>query len=89
MMTEWNSFLGGIWEKEINVRDFIQKNYTPYDQDETFLAGPTQNTKDGSRYWLLQNRNAPKAVYWTWIPKSFPPLLPMALDTWIKKKKPL
>ena len=32
MMTEWNSFLGGIWEKEINVRDFIQKNYTPYDQ---------------------------------------------------------
>ena len=46
MMTEWNSFLGGIWEKEINVRDFIQKNYTPYDQDETFLAGPTQNTKD-------------------------------------------
>ena len=46
MMTEWNSFLGGIWEKEMNVRDFIQKNYTPYDQDETFLAGPTQNTKD-------------------------------------------
>ena len=46
MMTEWNSFLGGIWEKEIDVRDFIQKNYTPYDQDETFLAGPTQNTKD-------------------------------------------
>ena len=46
MRNEWRTFTGGIWEKEINVRDFIQKNYTPYDGDETFLAGPTQNTKD-------------------------------------------
>ena len=43
---EWNGFKGGVWEKEINVRDFIQKNYTPYDGDEAFLAGPTQNTLD-------------------------------------------
>ena len=43
---EWNGFQGGVWEKEINVRDFIQKNYTPYDGDEAFLAGPTQNTLD-------------------------------------------
>ena len=43
---EWESFREGIWEKEINVRDFIQKNYTPYDGDESFLQGPTQATKD-------------------------------------------
>ena len=46
MRLEWNGFVGGKWEDEINVRDFIQKNYTPYDGDESFLAGPTQNTKD-------------------------------------------
>ena len=46
MRPEWNDFVGGKWDKEINVRDFIQKNYTPYDGDESFLAGPTQNTKD-------------------------------------------
>ena len=46
MKPEWNGFVGGKWEREINVRDFIQKNYTPYEGDESFLAGPTQNTKD-------------------------------------------
>ena len=46
MRSEWNGFVGGKWESEINVRDFIQKNYTPYDGDDSFLAGPTQNTKD-------------------------------------------
>lgn len=46
MKPEWKDFVGGKWENEINVRDFIQKNYTPYDGDDTFLAGPTQNTKD-------------------------------------------
>ena len=46
MREEWTGFNGGAWEKEVNVRDFIQKNYTPYDGDASFLAGPTQNTKD-------------------------------------------
>lgn len=41
---EWNGFKGGVWQKEINVRDFIQKNYTPYEGDDSFLAGPTQAT---------------------------------------------
>ena len=45
LRTEWNGFVGGAWETEVNVRDFIQKNYHPYDGDESFLAGPTQNTK--------------------------------------------
>ena len=46
MRPEWTDFVGGKWENEINVRDFIQRNYTPYDGDESFLAGPTQNTTD-------------------------------------------
>ena len=46
MNNEWRTFQKGVWEKEINVRDFIQKNYTPYDGDESFLAGPTQRTKE-------------------------------------------
>ena len=45
MRQEWISFNKGNWTKEIDVRDFIQKNYTPYDGDDAFLAGPTQATK--------------------------------------------
>lgn len=43
---EWTGFTPGVWEREINVRDFIQKNYTPYDGDDTFLKGPTSNTNE-------------------------------------------
>ena len=46
MSTEWKNFIGGNWQKEINVRDFIQKNYTPYEGDDSFLVGPTKNTTD-------------------------------------------
>ncbi|MFI3236537.1 MAG: formate C-acetyltransferase [Lachnospiraceae bacterium] len=46
MRPEWNTFVGGKWEAEVDVRDFIQKNYTPYDGDDAFLAEPTQNTTD-------------------------------------------
>jgi len=42
----WEGFTPGKWNKEVDLRDFIQTNYTPYDGDESFLAGPTQNTKD-------------------------------------------
>ena len=41
---QWNGFEGRLWKEEINVRQFIQDNYTPYDGDESFLAGPTENT---------------------------------------------
>ena len=40
----WDGFRGEMWQEEINVRDFIQKNYTPYDGDESFLAEPTEST---------------------------------------------
>lgn len=46
MRTEWRTFTGGAWEKEINVRDFIQQNYTPYEGDGTFLKSATEDTKD-------------------------------------------
>jgi len=42
---EWNGFTGGDWEDEIDVRDFIQKNYTPYTGDDSFLANATETTK--------------------------------------------
>lgn len=41
---QWNGFEGRQWKEEINVRDFIQKNYKPYDGDESFLSGPTEAT---------------------------------------------
>jgi formate C-acetyltransferase len=40
----WQGFRPGLWQKEINVRDFIQQNYTPYDGDESFLAPATKRT---------------------------------------------
>ena len=41
---QWEGFSGRLWREEVNVRDFIQNNYTPYDGDESFLAGPTEAT---------------------------------------------
>ena len=46
MRQEWRTFNGGAWEKEINVRNFIQTNYTPYDGTSDFLEGPTEDTTD-------------------------------------------
>src|SRR6266446_10028535 len=42
----WEGFKIGLWQKEINVRDFIQQNYTQYDGDESFLAPATERTKN-------------------------------------------
>ena len=41
----WNGFKAGVWQDEINVRDFIQKNYTEYTGDSGFLAGATPRTQ--------------------------------------------
>ena len=57
---QWNGFEGRLWEEQIDVRDFIQKNYTPYDGDESFLAGPTEAT---NKLWgklqelMIEQRN--------------------------------
>ena len=44
MQEAWEGFKDGNWTKEVDVRDFIQKNYTPYEGDESFLVGPTERT---------------------------------------------
>ena len=43
---EWKDFTGGEWRHEVNVRNFIQRNYTPYEGDSSFLAQPTEATKN-------------------------------------------
>ena len=59
-MKEWDGFEGRLWKEEINVRQFIQDNYTPYDGNEDFLAGPTEAT---DKLWgalqKLQNKSLP------------------------------
>ena len=45
MLNEWNGFNDSVWTKEINVRNFIQKNYTLYEGDDSFLADVSQKTK--------------------------------------------
>ena len=44
-LEQWNGFVEGDWQSSINVRDFIDKNYTPYEGDDSFLQGPTDRTK--------------------------------------------
>src|SRR5579883_159161 len=46
MFEQWTGFRSGNWMHEIDVRGFIQKNYTPYDGDESFLVGATDRTRD-------------------------------------------
>ena len=41
---QWEGFEGSRWKEQINVRDFIRHNYTPYDGDDSFLEGPTEAT---------------------------------------------
>ncbi|MCR6515554.1 MAG: formate C-acetyltransferase [Clostridium sp.] len=60
MQNAWENFKSGLWNKEINVRDFIQTNYKPYEGDDKFLASATPNT---TKLWdevseLLKKENA-------------------------------
>ena len=56
---QWEGFEGSLWKEEVNVRDFIQKNYTVYDGDESFLAGPTDAT---NKLWgILQGLQKERA----------------------------
>jgi formate C-acetyltransferase len=45
-MEQWKGFINGPWQQEVNVRDFIQKNFTPFEGDDSFLQGPTEATTD-------------------------------------------
>ena len=57
---QWEGFEGRLWKEEINTRDFIQKNYQPYDGDASFLAGPTEATDKlwGALQKLQQGRES-------------------------------
>ena len=69
---EWEGFKGRIWKEEINTRDFIQENYTPYDGDESFLAGSTEATdKYGVSYRDFRKKNEKKVEFLTWIQISY------------------
>ena len=68
---QWEGFEGRIWKEEVNVRDFIQKNYTPYDGDESFLAGPTEAPiSSGAHCRSCRRPSVPRAACWIWRPRS-------------------
>ena len=68
---QWEGFEGRIWKEEVNVRDFIQKNYTPYDGDESFLpAPPRRPTSCGVPCRNCRRPSAPRAACWTWRRRS-------------------
>ena len=59
---QWEGFQGKNWVNSVDVRDFIQCNYTPYDGDETFLEGPTEAT-DGSSRWSADRQTAEESIH--------------------------
>ena len=71
---QWNGFEGRLWKEEVNVRDFIQNNYTQYDGDEEFLAEPTDAT---NRLWgncrSCRKQSVQKTAFWTWRQKLLLP----------------
>src|SRR3954468_23900228 len=52
-VSPWQGFRTGLWQREINVRDFIQQNYDPYDGDGKFLTGATSRTE---KVWATLNK---------------------------------
>src|SRR5262250_1904065 len=52
LVSPWHGFRTGLWQREINVRDFIQQNYEPYEGDESFLKAATQRTQ---KIWAQLN----------------------------------
>lgn len=89
LATAWEGFAKGDWQNEVNVRDFIQKNYTPYEGDESFLAGATEAT---TKLWdtvmegvKQENRtHAPVDFDTAWLPPS--PLTTRAISRKVWKK---
>lgn len=64
---QWSGFNGRLWKEEVNVRDFIQNNYTPYEGDESFLVGPTEATdKLWESFRNCRKKSVQKAAFWIW-----------------------
>src|SRR5215813_5239087 len=83
----WFGFRTGLWEHEINVRDFIQQNYEPYDGDESFLSPATERTKAvwGTLQELFVEERRKGALDISKIPRS----LHAALPSWIDREREL
>ena len=74
MKVAWRGFSGRKWKEDINVREFIQSNYTMYDGDESFLAPPTEATdKLWGRLQELQKEERAKGGVLECEPRSFRP----------------
>ncbi len=72
---QWAGFKGKKWINSVDVRDFIQRNYTPYDGDESFLEGPTEATdKLWGRLRNFRKKNVQRAAFLIWKQKLFPGL---------------
>ncbi len=65
---QWSGFNGRLWKEEVNVRDFIQNNYTPYEGDESFLVGHLQRqlTNYGESFRNCRKKSVQKAAFWIW-----------------------
>ena len=64
---QWEGFEGSRWKEQINVRDFIRHNYTPYDGDDSFLEGPTEAlTNCGESCRSCRKQSVPTMVCLTW-----------------------
>ena len=81
MKEQWQGFKGSKWQDEVDVRDFIQNNYKPYDGDESFLEGPTESTNTlWEKLQKKKKEERAKVAYWIWKQKWFQVLQLMALD---------
>ena len=63
---QWEGFNGSRWKEQINVRDFIRHNYTPYDGDDSFLEGPRLQTSCGESCRSCRKQSVPIMVCLTW-----------------------
>ena len=88
MRQEWKDFTPGVWQNEINVRDFIQKNYTPYEGDESFLQGPTKETDElWAQVMDLTAKEREAGGVLDMAPASSPPSPPMVPAIWTRAKR--
>lgn len=73
-MEQWKGFTTNVWQKEVNVRDFILNNFQPYEGDESFLQPPTEATTAlWDQVMELSKKSVKTAVFLTWIRKSYQP----------------
>ena len=63
---QWDGFAGRLWKEGVDVRDFIQNNYTPYDGDDSFLDLQRQQIVCGEKYLNFRKKREQRAVSLIW-----------------------